>query len=1269
MAGDMVGSAVHISSSARNTPGLIVTLRHTLSLLIWLAVSSMLLFNAVGTAQGERNRGSNTSEPVSTVQQARINPVTVRIPVVDGTDVRFTRLSTTDGLSQRRVSQIVQDDQGFMWFGTQYGLNRYDGHNFKVFVPDPRNPNSLSGVFVSALFKDRDGALWVGCDRFLNKFEPATETFARYPVPDVKHVSQDRAGTLWLATESGLYSLDPTSGRIRRYAHDPNDPSSLSSNTVDSSGEDKDGRFWVANSEGLDAFDRKMGRVTLHVPLHEPSREMSFYEDRFGVFWILHASGNGLAVFDRKTNTLTHYSFRKQEPGDTALTGVMAMLEDQNGTLWIATQGAGLLKFERNRRRFIGYRNDPADPESLAQDRVISLFADREGSIWAGLDGTGPTRFATRPSLFKKTPHDFGIPNYKDEGYVQAIYEDRQGILWMGTSEGLNRIDRKAGRYTSHRFPRPGVFINAITIREDRSGSLWAGTFDQGLLHFDRRTGQFKTYRHNSADPYSLSNDIVPRLLVDHAGTLWAATWQGLNRFDASSGRFKTYRLAPQGRNPLYLELVEDREGKLWLGSHSSGLHRFDPATGQLTIYEHNIDRPGTLSDNRVNSVFFDHTGGMWVGTQNGLDKFEPQTGTFTIYGERDGMAGTVVSCILEDGRGRLWMNTNQGVSSFDPQRKRFNNYTSADGLPGADLTGWGACFKRADGEMFFGGFSGATAFYPDKVTDSLYVPPVVLTDFRLSGAAVEIGAGSPLRKSITYANALTLSHEQNMFSLEFSALSYSNPATNRYRYRLEGLDSTWHEANSEQRLVNYTTLPVGTYVFRVQGATSQGPWSEPGAALQIKVLPPWWGTWWFRSMLAAALLFSVGGLYHMRVSGIEQRYRERELAAHKLQRSEAFLAEGQSLSHTGSYGWNVPTGEIDWSEETYKIFGYDQAVKPTLVLIFQRVHPDDRNAVQQTIDRAINEKAKLDFEHRLLMPDGSVKHVHVLARAVDPSSGNLEYVGALTDITERKRAEEERERLRADLSHLNRISILGELAASVSHELKQPIAAAMTDARTCMRWLKREQPAVEEAIEATDRIVKDGSRATEIIDRLRSLYKKSPPQRELVDVKQIVYEMLLLLRGEANRYSISMSTELAPDLPKITADRVQIQQVLMNLMLNAIEAMKDTAGELTIKTGLAQGGQLLISVSDTGVGLPKEKTEQIFDAFFSTKPEGSGMGLSISRSIVESHGGRLWAVDNDPRGARFCFTLPTQAEAHDSVAPGGSSGPGDGLHANQSAV
>ena len=278
------------------------------------------------------------------------------------------------------------------------------------------------------------------------------------------------------------------------------------------------------------------------------------------------------------------------------------------------------------------------------------------------------------------------------------------------------------------------------------------------------------------------------------------------------------------------------------------------------------------------------------------------------------------------------------------------------------------------------------------------------------------------------------------------------------------------------------------------------------------------------------------------------------------------------------------------------------------------------------------------------------------LARAVplrDAGGKILKWYGISTDIEDRKRAEEEREKLRADLAHVNRVSMLGELAASVSHELKQPISAAMTDAKTCLRWLKREQPDVDEAIEATSRIVNDGTRATEIIERLRSLYKKSAPQRELLEVNEIIPEMVELLRAEANQYAVSIRTDLVADLPKITADRVQLQQVFMNLMLNAIEAMKETGGVLTVKTQLGADGQLLVSVNDTGMGLPKEKTEQIFDAFFTTKPQGSGMGLSISRSIVESHGGRLWATANNGRGATFHFTLPTAAEVVKMPATG----------------
>jgi PAS domain S-box-containing protein len=516
----------------------------------------------------------------------------------------------------------------------------------------------------------------------------------------------------------------------------------------------------------------------------------------------------------------------------------------------------------------------------------------------------------------------------------------------------------------------------------------------------------------------------------------------------------------------------------------------------------------------------------------------------------------------------------------------------------------------------------------------------------------------------------------------------------------------------------------------------------------------------------------------------------ERKRAEEALRQSETYLAEAQRLSHTGSFGWKPSTAAIIWSEETFRIFQYDRTTTPTMELVLQRVHPKDAALVQQTIERAAQDGKDFDHEYRLLMPDGSVKHVHVVARALSDESGSVEFVGAVMDvtaakqveqtlreseaylaeaqrlshtgswastpamgeirflseecyrvlgfdphggrpryetffqrihpddqakaretvetagrgkaefeldyriihpggeirdihvvghpvfspsgdlveyvgtvidITERKQAEEERERLRqahADLAHINRVTTMGELTASLAHEIKQPISAAVTDARTCLRWLTRDDPDIAEAREAAARIVKDVMHAADIINSISLLFKKGTLQREVVDVNELIREMIVLLRNEAARYSISIHSDLAEDIPRVMADRIQLQQVFMNLMLNGIDAMKDlsTARELTIRSQRIQDGQLMISVSDIGIGLPKQP-EQIFSAFFTTKADGTGMGLPISRSIIESHGGRLWATSNSERGASFHFSLPNEVEsrrtsAQDDVHP-----------------
>jgi len=379
----------------------------------------------------------------------------------------------------------------------------------------------------------------------------------------------------------------------------------------------------------------------------------------------------------------------------------------------------------------------------------------------------------------------------------------------------------------------------------------------------------------------------------------------------------------------------------------------------------------------------------------------------------------------------------------------------------------------------------------------------------------------------------------------------------------------------------------------------------------------------------------------------------ERKRAEEKLRQSEAYLAEAQRLTHTGSWVWEVDGRDVlHLSDEWYRIYGFDPAEgMPAWEKRLQRIHPDDQAKWQTAIERAINEHSEYEVEFRLLLPGGVVRHLYTVGHPVEDGSGKLvRFVGSSTDVTERKQAEEALRQAQADLARISRVTTMGELTASLAHEVNQPIGAAVTDANTCLRWLNREHPDLEEARQAASRVVKDATRAAEVINRTRLLFKKGTPQSELVDMNEVVREMLALTVGDMSRRSIAVRLELAEDLPQITGDHVQLQQVLMNLMVNGIDAMKDSDGtrELAIHSQRADDHQVKVTISDTGMGLPPRHEDKIFHAFFTTKPNGTGMGLRISRSIIEAHGGRLWASDNSPRGACFHLTLPIRADSRE---------------------
>jgi ligand-binding sensor domain-containing protein/signal transduction histidine kinase len=852
------------------------------------------------------------ASPKDDVPQARILSPAIRLPIFEARDIHFNHLPLSTGLSQTRVGNIVQDDKGFMWFGTQYGLNRFDGENFKVFTHVDGDPSSLSGAYIHTMFKDRSGMIWIATDQYLNRLDPKTEIFTLFKLNQnesgtnsipIMDISQDHTGALWLSTLNGLYRLDPSTGRTSHFQHEDGNPHSLSNNEIKSAGEDAEGNFWVASGSILDEFDRATGNVTFRVPLPEQVRDFSFHEDRLGNFWLIHSSthGSGLALFDRKKRTLCPYLLKQPTLDATNITGVYSMLDDAEGNLWLATGGLGLLKLDVKRKRFEQYRHSFSSAESVSEDHLVTLYSDNRNNIWVGMNGKPPDIFSNRKSLFATLANPRAEMASGGESMVSAMLEDHEGNLWLGSTQGLTHVDRNTGALKFYSSVGSGIPADPISIVEDRDHTFWIGTMG-GLTHFDEQRGTLHTYMHDRHDPASLSQNVC-RVLIDHLGRVWAATWDGLDRLNPATNSFEIFRPFPDGTIWQFGIFVEDSHGILWLGSNS-GLWHFNPVTSQFQSYMHKPEDPHSLSDNRVLAAYFDHSGTMWIGTADGLDRLDDTSGRFTTFKERDGLAGNSVSCIEEDDSHALWISTNHGLSRYDLRTRTFRNYSAADNLPGDDFTGWGTCAKGASGHLYFGGYSGGVEFNPQRFAEKWDAPPVVLVDLRISGKSVKPGVGSPLKQPLSYTHDLTLSHNQSNFSLQFQALSFLNMANIKYRYKLDGFDHIWNEVGGDQRWVNYTALSAGSYTFHVQVANLRGEWSSPGTQLSITIFPPWWSTWWVRIIYSGALLLAIWAMYHLRVRQIknaisvrfDERLAERTRMARELHDTFIQTVQGSKL-------------------------------------------------------------------------------------------------------------------------------------------------------------------------------------------------------------------------------------------------------------------------------------------------------------------------------------------------------------------------------------
>lgn len=822
---------------------------------------------------------------------SRISPNS--LPEICNCVPRFDHLGLEQGLSQNSVHVIFQDSAGFLWFGTEDGLNRYDGYTFKTFKPEPDSPNSLSDRWITAMVEDREGYLWTGTRQGgLNRYDPRTETFtvfrherenpASLGDDHINVLYLDRSDNLWIGTEQGLELFDRKSGGFKRYTYNPLTPDGLTGKSVTAILQDSRGRYWIGTSSGgLNQFNPQNGMFTAYQ--NNPADATSVSNDHItaildagdSTLWV--GTWFGLNRFDPASGKFQRFIHSDNDPQSIAGSRVNALYLDSTGNLWVGTS-SGLDRLSRAGGRFIHYVNDPAFLQSLSNNFILSIYEDRSGVLWFGTYGGGVNKYDRLRDNFAYYRHVPSDPNSLSGNLIFPIHVDSQGYAWAGTfGAGLNRLTWSTGqviRY-QHDERRPASIASNIlyAIDEDQDGMLWIGTAN-GLDRFDRRTSRFTHYQRDPQNPASLSANTVQEVFVDSANNVWVGTVAGLDLLDRVSGTFHHY--APRVGDPSSLSgssvsvIYEDRDGYLWVGTSENGLNRFDRAAQMFRQYHADPTDKKSLSNESILDVYQDSQGRLWIGTNGGgLNLFDPATETFTYFLEKDGLPNGVVYGILEDDLGYLWLSTNFGISRFDPQNKTFRNFDAGDGLQSNQFNA-AAFAKGREGEFYFGGVNGLTVFHPLSVLDNPYPPQVALTSLTQDGQPLTLNA------SVSTLSSVVLEWPHNSLEFEFAALNYNQPGKNQYAYYLEGFDPGWQYIGMK-RNGRYTNLPGGEYTLHLKAANSGGVWSETPLSIAVKVIPPFWQTAWFRLFLVFALAGVVALGIGLRTRAIQDRNRQLE--------------------------------------------------------------------------------------------------------------------------------------------------------------------------------------------------------------------------------------------------------------------------------------------------------------------------------------------------------------------------------------------------------
>ncbi len=1130
---------------------------------------------------------------------------------------RIDKISVEDGLSNNTVRSITQDKQGFMWFGTESGLNRYDGSNFKIYYNNPNYINSLTTNMIQSIFEDNSGSLWVitslgGINRFTIEYNQITRYEFKHYINDTvnTHIFRkasviDKDNMLWFSySNNGLYSVDLHTNKLSVYKHKKSDKNSISSNNILSLYIDKKGAVLIGTAEGvLNQFNKETQKFTKYTikkvknDKQNRSAIWEIFEDHTGLLWM--SLGDALYTFNRKTETSKIILKSNNKNKYYFSYGfVSSIIEDKQHNLWVGTDN-GLYQYNLTTKKLINLHEQQNYKTVLTDKSILSLYQNKTGIIWVGTLGDGIYKIHPSLKAFKVLKHEADNPFSISPSIIRSVYYDRKGYLWVGTiDDGISVLknNKKIAHFVHNENNPYSLSNNAVTgITQDSKNNYWISTGANGisvLKNFNPKkpaNAKFTSYLHSHNDTNSINNNNVTVIFEDSRKNIWVGTNEGLDLFNPKTNQFihPNFNLKDSS-SLIYIQsngILEDKSGALWVASWY-GLYHFNYtfSLGKVKInklkhFTSKSSTINTLSDNRITSIVEDKNGTIWIGTYGGgLNKLKVTISkangkkqySFSSILMSDGLPSNEIYGMHTDKHNNLWMSTNNGISKFNTENKQITNYSTQDGLQ-SNIFFWGASHKSYTGELFFGGTNGLNYFFPDSIRKESIALGIFFTNFKVKNKVINPGIDSPLKKQINFAKEIVLKHSFETFSIEFTALNYGSSRKFKYKFKLEGYNKEWVETDDNNKIATYTNLNPGDYVFKVLALNTGNAKNQLSAEIQIKILSPFWQTWWFYSLevLFAVLLFFA--LIKLRERKLKSNNQKLEL-----------IVEKRTLKI---------------KQQHHEILAQNEEIKQHNEEM--RSHNEILNQYKKQLEELVEKRTKS------------------LQEALEKST--------------------ESERLKT------------AFLENLSHEIRTPLNAIVGFSQL----LENPELPLDDQLKYISKIQFGSDSLLNIVDSIMFVSKMQVGEYKLSKTEFVLGELLqeqysaakkALFAKKNHAVNIALNTNKLENLI-IYSDRGCVSLILTSMIDNAIKFTEK--GTIEVEIVKNTDDMLQFMVKDTGIGIHKNELAFVFDKFRKGENSktklyrGLGVGLALSKSLTDLLGGKIWFQSEKNTGSEFYFTIP----------------------------